>query len=52
MAVAASRRRLVDLTTRAAAGAIDLVFFDEPEALTHPYLERRSHSSSAIPQAA
>jgi transposase len=39
-AVAASRRRLADLKTRAAAGAIDLVFLDESEALTHPYLAR------------
>jgi transposase len=39
-AVAASRQRLVDLTTQAAAGAIDLVFLDESEALTHPYLAR------------
>jgi len=27
-------------TTQAAAGAIDLVFLDESEALTHPYLAR------------
>jgi transposase len=40
MAVAASHQRLVDLKTRAAAGAIDLVFLDESEALTHPYLAR------------
>jgi hypothetical protein len=39
-AVAASRQRLVDLKTQAAAGAIDLVFLDESEALTHPYLAR------------
>src|SRR3954466_13549258 len=39
-AVAASRERLADLKTRAAAGAIDLVFLDESEALTHPYLAR------------
>src|SRR3954453_8662440 len=39
-AVAASRQRLVDLKTQDAAGAIDLVFLDEPEALTHPYLAR------------
>jgi transposase len=39
-AVAASRERLADLKTRAAAGAIDLVFLDEFEALTHPYLAR------------
>src|SRR3954469_8969865 len=39
-AVAASRQRLADLKTRAAAGAIDLVFLDESEALTHPYLAR------------
>jgi hypothetical protein len=39
-AVAASRQRLVDLKTQAKAGAIDLVFLDESEALTHPYLAR------------
>jgi transposase len=39
-AVEASRQRLVDLKTQAAAGAIDLVFLDESEALTHPYLAR------------
>jgi transposase len=39
-AVAASRERLADLKTRAAAGGIDLVFLDESEALTHPYLAR------------
>jgi len=39
-AVAASRERLADLKTQAAAGAIDLVFLDESEALTHPYLAR------------
>ena len=39
-AVEASRERLADLKTRAAAGAIDLVFLDESEALTHPYLAR------------
>src|SRR5689334_23831464 len=39
-AVAASRRHLADLKTQAAAGAIDLVFLDESEALTHPYLAR------------
>src|SRR3954469_14071266 len=39
-AVAASRRHLTDLKTQAAAGAIDLVFLDESEALTHPYLAR------------
>src|SRR5215218_2076875 len=39
-AVEASRRHLADLKTRAAAGAIDLVFLDESEALTHPYLAR------------
>jgi transposase len=38
VAVAASRERLIDLKTQAAAGAIDLVFLDESEALTHPYL--------------
>ena len=38
--MAASCQRLVDLKTRAAAGAIDLVFLDESEALTHPYLAR------------
>src|SRR3954462_15842717 len=37
-AVAASRQRLADLKTQAAPGAIDLVFLDESEALTHPYL--------------
>ena len=35
--MAASRQHLVDLKTQAAAGAIDLVFLDESEALTHPY---------------
>jgi hypothetical protein len=39
-AVEASRQRLADLKTRAATGAIDLVFLDESEALTHPYLAR------------
>src|SRR5215212_659414 len=39
-AVAASRRHLTDLKTQAVAGAIDLVFLDESEALTHPYLAR------------
>ena len=39
-AVEASREHLADLKTRAAAGAIDLVFLDESEALTHPYLAR------------
>jgi hypothetical protein len=39
-AVAASRERLADLKTQAAAGTIDLVFLDESEALTHPYLAR------------
>jgi hypothetical protein len=39
-AVAASRERLADLRAQAAAGAIDLVFLDESEALTHPYLAR------------
>jgi DDE superfamily endonuclease len=39
-AVAASRERLADLKTQAAAGAIDLVFLDQAEALTHPYLAR------------
>src|SRR3954452_3052359 len=39
-AVAASRECLADLKTQAAAGAIDLVFLDEAEALTHPYLAR------------
>jgi hypothetical protein len=29
-----------DLKTQAAAGTIDLVFLDESEALTHPYLAR------------
>jgi transposase len=40
VAVAASRERLTDLKTQAVAGAIDLVFLDEAEALTHPYLAR------------
>ena len=39
-AVEASRERLADPKTQAAAGAIDLVFLDESEALTHPYLAR------------
>jgi hypothetical protein len=39
-AVAASRERLADLKSQAAAGALDLVFLDESEALTHPYLAR------------
>src|SRR3954452_8330939 len=39
-AVVASRERLADLKTQAVAGAIDLVFLDESEALTHPYLAR------------
>src|SRR3954453_4815654 len=39
-AVEASRRHLADLKTQAVAGAIDLVFLDESEALTHPYLAR------------
>src|SRR3569832_993928 len=39
-AVAASCERLTDLKTQAAAGTIDLVFLDESEALTHPYLAR------------
>jgi transposase len=39
-AVEASRQHLADLKTRAAAGVIDLVFLDESEALTHPYLAR------------
>jgi transposase len=39
-AVEASHERLADLKTQAAAGAIDLVFLDESEALTHPYLAR------------
>jgi transposase len=38
--VVASRQHLADLKTQAAAGAIDLVFLDESEALTHPYLAR------------
>src|SRR5689334_5308541 len=33
-------RDLADLKTRAAVGAIDLVFLDESAALTHPYLAR------------
>jgi hypothetical protein len=40
VAVEASRQRLLDLKTQATAGAIDLVFLDESEALTHPYLAR------------
>src|SRR6188508_238397 len=39
-AVAASRQHLADLKTKAAVGAIDLVFLAESEALTHPYLTR------------
>src|SRR5215204_2098273 len=39
-AVEASRQRLADLKSQARAGAIDLVFLDESEALTHPYLAR------------
>src|SRR5215216_3720421 len=39
-AVTASREHLADLKTQAATGAIDLVFLDESEALTHPYLAR------------
>src|SRR3954471_17480648 len=39
-AVAANRERLADLKTQAAAGAIDLVFLDESETHTHPYLAR------------
>ena len=39
-AAAASRERLAHLKTQAVAGAIDLVFLDESEALTHPYLAR------------
>ena len=39
-AVEDSRQHLVDLKTQAAAGAIDLLFLDESEALTHPYLAR------------
>jgi transposase len=39
-AVEASCQHLADLKTQAAAGAIDLVFLDESEALTHPYLAR------------
>src|SRR3954453_23448666 len=38
--VEASRQHLADLKTQAAAEAIDLVFLDESEALTHPYLAR------------
>src|SRR5678815_501467 len=33
-------RLCADLKTQAVAGAIDLVFLDESEALTHPYLAR------------
>ena len=40
MAIEASHRHLADLKTQAAAGAIDLVFLDKSEALTHPYLAR------------
>jgi hypothetical protein len=39
-AVEVSRHHLADLKIQAAAGAIDLVFLDESEALTHPYLAR------------
>src|SRR3954470_19229528 len=39
-ALEASPRHLSDLKTQAAAQAIDLVFLDESEALTHPYLAR------------
>ena len=39
-AVEVSRQHLAYLKTQAAAGAIDLVFLDESEALTHPYLAR------------
>jgi transposase len=39
-AVAASRQQLTALKAQAVAGAIDLVFLDESEALTHPYLAR------------
>ena len=38
--MAQSREHLADLKAQAAAGAIDLVFLDESEALTHPYLAR------------
>ena len=38
--MAASHERLADLKAQAAAAAIDLVFLDESEALTHPYLAR------------
>ena len=38
--MAQSREHLADLRAQAAAGAIDLVFLDESEALTHPYLAR------------
>jgi hypothetical protein len=37
-AVAASRDRLAELRRQAAAGMIDLLFLDESEARTHPYL--------------
>jgi transposase len=37
-AVAASRGRLAELRRQAALGAIDLLFLDEAEARTHPYL--------------
>jgi DDE superfamily endonuclease len=39
-AVAAGRQRLAALKRQAEAGAIDLVFLDESEARTHPYLAR------------
>src|SRR5829696_2364202 len=49
-AVEASRERLADLKTRAAAGAIDLVFLDESEALTIPIW--RAAGSGAAPSCA
>lgn len=36
----ASRRQLAELRRQAATGAIDLLFLDESEARTHPYLAR------------
>lgn len=39
-AVDQARCRLADLRRQAEAGTIDLVFLDEPDALTHPYLAR------------
>src|ERR1041385_4472067 len=47
-AVAASREHLAGLKTRAAAGAIDLVFLDESEALTHRSEEHTSELQSRL----